>query len=78
MGLVTMTLATAITGGTAVGLPPPRSLSWSPDVWVLPSDSLRHARHTISLSVAEYVPSPALEAVMRAAVFSSTEHRYDL
>jgi hypothetical protein len=78
MSLMTLTLATAITGGTVVCAPHPRTSTFNPDVWVLPSENIRLARQIIVLSVAEYQMTPALDAVMRSAHMSSTDYRYDI
>jgi hypothetical protein len=78
MGLVTMTMATAISSGSVSGLPPITAPVYPSSVWSLPSDALPPARLLIHLTVATYAPGPQLEAVMRSAVMSSTEHRYDL
>lgn len=78
MGLVTMTLATAIAGTTSVSYNPSATSYSYKDVWILPSDNIDRSYQTISLSFEEYYASSALEGVMQAAVLSSTEHRYDL
>lgn len=78
MGLVTMTLATAIAGTSSVPYSAAQMECGWQDIWVLPSESIDRSYHTISISYTEYNIPSALEAVMREAVLSSTEHRYDL
>lgn len=50
----------------------------APEVVILPSVSLERARPRISLSTFFAPPGPRLEALMRAAIFAGTEHRYDI
>jgi hypothetical protein len=78
MGLVTMTMATAISSGSVSGLPPVTAPIYPRSVWSLPSDALPASRLLIHVTVATYSAGPQLEGAMRAAVLSSTEHRYDL
>lgn len=78
MGLVTMTMATVIAGGNVACLPPLSNAPIRLQLWSLPSESLPASRLLINLSVAEFVAGPVLESAMRAAVLTSTEHKYDL
>ena len=68
-------LAQALTGAvttTAVQHPP------SPPAIELPSEGIHQARHAITLTALMLDAGHELEAIMRAAVFRGTEHRYDL
>lgn len=73
------TLAQAVTGTAISFTPHPIPVEITPvEIWVLPSDGIQQSHWTISLSHAVYESGPAMEAVMRSAVFKCTEHRYDI
>lgn len=77
MGIVTATIATAMTGAAAL---PPVELS-APPVWhvsKLPSELMPHDRHMIHLTVQKVDIAPAIEAAIRSSLLRSFEHQYDL
>jgi hypothetical protein len=78
MGMITMTLATAISGATVPCVVPSVSVDHVEPRWTLLSDLFQPARPTIVLSGGFYDSEPIFEAAMRLAVITSTEHRYDL
>jgi|APAra7269097138_1048543.scaffolds.fasta_scaffold18544_2 hypothetical protein len=73
------TLAQAVTGTAISFTPHPMPVDLAPvDVWVLPSDGIQKSYWTINLSQAVYESGPIMEVAMRSAIFTCTEHRYDI
>lgn len=73
----TMQIAAPLCGSMMALLAQPESQPLV-EVVVLPSEGLERARPRITLSSFIVHPGPKLEAMMRAAAFRATEHKYDI
>lgn len=77
MGLVTATIATAVTGHVAL---PPVQIADVPawHIGKLFSELMPQDRFMIHLTVQKVEMAPAIEAAIHSALLRSFEHQYDL